>query len=80
MGKPIVVSDFPELKEKVEKYKLGYVFNPNSHKDIAIAINKVFSTEYIIKKKNFADFLHVYNWKNEKKKLMNVYKLFDEIF
>lgn len=74
MGKPIVVSDFPELKEKVEKYHLGYIFNPNLPEDIADSINKVFSNKYNIREENMIAFLHDYNWENEKKKLIDLYK------
>ncbi|MDP8267166.1 MAG: glycosyltransferase [Candidatus Tenebribacter davisii] len=73
MGKPLIVSNFPELKEKVEEYQLGYIFDPDSIEDIAKSINKIFSNDFSIKEENLYKFLNKYNWENEKKKLLLLY-------
>mgnify|MGYP005990284235 CR=1 FL=1 len=41
-GLPILVSDFPELRNIVEKYKCGLVVNSEKPEEIAKAINKIF--------------------------------------
>lgn len=74
---PILVSNFPEMKQLVDKYSLGYTFDPGEPREIANAVNELFETNFSINDKNYEKFSKDFNWKNEKCKLMNLYnKLF----
>lgn len=79
MGKPIVVSNFPELEEKVNKYHLGFTFDPNNPEDIASSINKVFANDFNLKEENVTSFLNDYNWNNERKKLLDLYNSITDV-
>lgn len=81
-GIPAVVSNFPELKKTIEGYKLGMTFNPDDPKDMAEAINYVLSDKdrYEEMKRNALKAARVFNWENESKKLLQIYRrLEDEI-
>jgi glycosyltransferase involved in cell wall biosynthesis len=73
-GLAIVASDVPELRKIVEKYHLGYLFNPYEPKDIASAIRKISSEKLPGLQKNARDAAAVLNWKNEEKKLFAIYE------
>jgi glycosyltransferase involved in cell wall biosynthesis len=81
-GLPTVVSNFPELKRVIKEYNLGRTFNPDDPKDIAEAINYVLSDKdkYEEMKRNALQAAKVFNWENESKKLLEIYKkLGDEL-
>ena len=81
-GIPAVVSNFPELKKIIEEHKLGMTFNPDDPKDIANAINYVLSDRdrYNEMKKNTLKANRIFNWEEESKKLLEIYKrLEDEV-
>ena len=75
-GLPVVGSNFPELKRIIEGYQIGKTFNPEGPKDIANAINYVLSDpkRYKTMKKNAQKAAMVFNWENESKKLLEIYK------
>jgi len=75
-GLPVVGSNFPELKRIIEGYELGKTFNPDDPKEIANAINYVLSdeTRYKEMKKNALKAAKIFNWENESKKLLEIYK------
>ena len=75
-GIPFIASDFPELS-KIANQGVGYTFNPEKPRDIANAIDKIFSNEGKLNEmKNKARMLakSKYNWGIESKKLLGVYE------
>lgn len=79
-GLPVAGSDFPELKKVIEGYKLGKTFNPDEPEDIAEAINYVLSDKerYNEMKKNALRAAKVFNWENESRKLLEIYKRLED--
>ena len=75
-GIPVAGSYFPELKRVIEGYEIGKTFNPDDPKDIAKAINEILTDKesYIKYRKNTEKAAQIYNWENESKKLVNLYK------
>jgi glycosyltransferase involved in cell wall biosynthesis len=76
-GLPIIASNFPLWEKIVEKNNLGITVNPLNPREIARAI------EYLIEHREEAKkmgengreaVLEKYNWENESKKLLEVYK------
>jgi len=80
-GLPVVASNFPELKRIVEGYNLGKTFDPEDPKDIAAAINDVLSDKarYEEMRKNALEAAKVFNWENESKKLLTIYRNLSEV-
>jgi len=75
-GLPVVGSNFPELSKVIKGYNLGSTFNPDEPKDIAAAIDYVLSDKnrYQEMKRNALRAAKVLNWKNESKKLLEIYR------
>jgi glycosyltransferase involved in cell wall biosynthesis len=75
-GLPVVSSDFPALKEIVEGYGLGYTFDPEEPESIVAAINFILADEhwYDTMKKNALEAAKIFNWENESKKLLEIYR------
>jgi glycosyltransferase involved in cell wall biosynthesis len=75
-GLPVAGSNFPELKKVIEGYDLGKTFNPEDPRDIAGAINYVLSDKdrYERMKANALKAANIFNWENESKKLVEIYK------
>lgn len=76
-GLPVITSDFPLWKEFVEENKCGICVNPLNPKEIAKAV------EYLIEhpeearkmgKNGRKAVLEKYNWENESKKLLDIYR------
>lgn len=76
-GLPVIASNFPFWREIIEKNNCGICVNPLSPKEIAKAV------EYLIENHNEAKkmgengreaVLEKYNWENESKKLLKIYK------
>ena len=76
-GLPVIASDFPLWKKIIEKNYCGICIDPSNPEKIAKAI------EYLIKHPDEAKkmggngkkaVLEKYNWENESKKLLKVYK------
>lgn len=81
-GLPVVGSNLPEFKKVIEGYRLGKTFNPDKPEDIAEAVNYVLSDKdrYDEMKRNALRAAKVFNWENESKKLLEIYKkLGDEL-
>lgn len=74
-GIPVVGSNFPEISQIVQKYKIGAIFDPENPKSIAEAIDFVFENEqrYEQMKRNTERVRSIYNWENEKIKLLHLY-------
>lgn len=75
-GLPVAVSDFPEMAKIVKEYEVGEVFDPEDPQDIARAINAILRDEkkYQQYKENAKKASEVFNWENESKRLVNLYK------
>lgn len=75
-GLPVIGSDFPALKSIIEGYHFGKTCNPEDPEDIAAAINWVLSDKkrYDGMRRNALKAAKIFNWENESKKLMEVYR------
>ena len=73
---PVLVSDFPEMKNIVENYSVGEVFNVDEPSSIIGVINNYFDNpDQIIKyEQNCLQASKELNWDNEEKQLFNLYK------
>jgi glycosyltransferase involved in cell wall biosynthesis len=74
MKVPILASNFPEMSKIINAYHLGTTFNPNDSKDIAKSVNDMFDNKFTISETDYESFIQDYNWDNEKKKLLRIYK------
>jgi len=75
-GLPVVSSNFPVLKAIVEGYGLGCTCDPEYPRDIANAINWVLSDKkrYDEMKRNALKAAKIFNWENESKELLKIYR------
>jgi glycosyltransferase involved in cell wall biosynthesis len=75
-GIPVVASNFPEMEKIVKENNIGTTFNPEKPESIAKAVKEVFSDDERYKqlKANTKIAAEKYNWENEEKKLLNIYK------
>jgi glycosyltransferase involved in cell wall biosynthesis len=75
-GLPVAASNFPELRRIIESYHLGRTFDPDDPEDIAKAIHNVFSDSdrYEQMKRNAIEAAKIFNWENESKKLLALYR------
>ena len=73
---PVLVSDFPEMKNIIENYSVGEVFNVDEPSSIIGVINNYFDNpDKIIKyEQNCLQASKELNWDNEEKQLFNLYK------
>ena len=73
---PIVSSDFPALKEIVEKYGLGCTFDPEKPESIAAAINFILADEerYNAMRENALEAARIFNWETGSQKLLEIYR------
>lgn len=72
---PVVVSDFPEMRSIVNRYKIGLTCDPADSMSIANSVNQIINnySEYS-KRESFEKTLKNYNWNNERKKLLKIYE------
>ena len=76
-GLPLVVSNFPLWKEIVEVNACGVTVDPQNAKSVAHGIRTIFETPdsiEIMGENGMAMARKRYNWENEAKKLLSVYK------
>ena len=75
-GLPVVSSDFPALKEIVEKYGLGCTFDPEKPESIAAAINFILADEerYNAMRENALEAARIFNWETGSQKLLEIYR------
>jgi glycosyltransferase involved in cell wall biosynthesis len=75
-GLPVVTSNFPALKSVVEGYHFGRTCDPEDPEDIAAAINWVLGNKkrYEKMKANALNAAKIFNWENESRKLLEVYR------
>ena len=75
-GLPVIASNFPEMRHIIDKYGVGTTFDPSAPKDIARAVVEIFEAPEKwrnIQEKTDAVAL-IYNWENESRKLIDIYK------
>lgn len=76
-GIPVVASNFPLWKEIIEKNNCGICVNPLNPREIADAVNYLIENPEIAErmgKNGQKAVIEKYNWDNEYKKLLNLYK------
>lgn len=74
-GLALAVSDLPELRKFVQKYKNGVLFNPQNPKNIARALDSLILYKFKLNeaKRNSLEEAKIMNWENEEKKLIKIY-------
>ncbi|PTI38347.1 glycosyltransferase [Mammaliicoccus vitulinus] len=75
---PVISCDFPEIKKVVNETKTGVVVDPHNAADIARAVNKLVKDEALRNSlsENTKHAKEIYNWNNEKAKLIDIYDEF----
>ena len=71
---PVVVSNLPEMRKLVLNNKIGVVLKKNTPKGLNEAINKAIKLEQNELKTNIKKLKTIYNWENQEKVLIDVYK------
>jgi glycosyltransferase involved in cell wall biosynthesis len=71
-GLPVIVSDFPEMKELVDQNNIGWLIEPSSENLIS-TINNITSEEVNLKKQNVASSKGKYSWENEEVNYIDIY-------
>jgi len=75
-GIPVIASDFPEMSRIINQYGVGITFDPSTPEDIARAAREILQNPE--KWQNLEEKTHslvsVYNWENESRKLIDVYR------
>ncbi|VBB43075.1 Glycosyl transferase group 1 [uncultured Paludibacter sp.] len=67
---PVLATDFPEIRNIVEKNKIGILINHYEPEYLAEAINKILLEEFDTS--HFSDLAKELCWENEEKKLMEI--------
>lgn len=70
-GIPVIASDFPDIKDLIKKYNIGYSCSTDE-KDIAFAIEKFTLTDDISRVKSST--IYDLSWQAQEKKLLNLYR------
>lgn len=75
-GIPVIASDFPELKDVVDRFKIGVTFDPEDPKDIARAADEILRNPQRAAdmRRNTAAAADAFNWENESAKLLELYR------
>jgi len=75
-GLALAVSDLPELRKFVIRFKNGVLFNPENPKNIARALDSLILSKSKLAeaKKQSLEAAKIMNWENEEKKLIKVYR------
>jgi len=71
---PVIVSNLYEMKRLVEKYKVGVVAKENTPYGLKEAIQKALILDKNELKENIKKAKKIFNWENQEKVLLNVYK------
>lgn len=80
-GLAVGVSDLPELKRIVNESGNGVIFDASDPRDIAAKINSILEDEQLLlnmKKNSLKASYEKYNWENEARKLIDVYRSLSE--
>jgi len=70
--KPILASNFPEMKKIIDNYNLGYTFDPSSPKNIALVVNQFVEEKFKVSEEDYKRYTNDFSWKNEQKKLLDL--------
>lgn len=72
---PVVASEFPEIKQVVQENQIGVTIDPHDSQNIANAVNTLLLDKELYRKykNNTLEAKKIYNWQNEKVKLLDVY-------
>jgi glycosyltransferase involved in cell wall biosynthesis len=75
-GLPVICSNLPEMARIVQKYQVGELVNPEDPASIANGIHAILRdpTHYAQMKANALIAAKVFNWQNESKKLLEIYR------
>lgn len=75
-GVPVVACDFPEIAKVVENNEVGVTINSHDFKEIAIAVNELLENQKLYNKykNNTIQTRAIYNWEEEKYKLLEIYE------
>ncbi|MCD8795559.1 glycosyltransferase [Mammaliicoccus sciuri] len=75
---PVISCDFPEIKKVVEETNTGIVVDSHSASEIANAVNQLVKDTSLRNQlsENTKQAKEIYNWNNEKSKLLEVYNQF----
>jgi len=71
---PVIVSNLPEMKNLVEKYRVGVVIKDNSPKGLKEAIDKALKLNRERLDENIKKVKSIYNWENQERVLLDVYR------
>lgn len=77
---PVIACDFPEIKRVVEENQVGIATDTHESQNIADAVNHMLHhpEDYERYRANTHRAKMIYNWQNEKQKLLNVYNTLDD--
>jgi len=70
----VIVSNLYEMKRLVEENKIGVVAKENTPNGLKEAIKKALRLDKYELKKNIQKVKKIYNWENQERVLLNVYK------
>lgn len=78
---PVVSCDFPEIKKVVEESNTGLIVDSHNASEIANAVNQLVKDTSLRNQlsENTKQAKEIYNWNNEKSKLLEVYNQFVSI-
>lgn len=73
---PVVSCDFPEIAKVVNDHEVGIAIDAHDYRNIAHAVNELLTNQerYAKAKANTKKAKYIYNWQNEKKKLLALYE------
>jgi len=71
---PIIVSNLPEMRNLVEKYRVGVVARENSPKGLKEAIDKALKLNKKEIERSIEKIKSIYNWENQERVLLKIYK------
>jgi len=71
---PLIVSNLPEMKRLVENNKIGVVAQQNTSEGLQVAIEKAIKLNQEELQENLKKVKEVYNWEEQEKVLLNLYK------
>lgn len=77
---PVVASEFPEIKQVVQENQIGVTIDSHDSQNIANAVNTLLLDKELYRKykNNTLEAKKIYNWQNEKVKLLDVYHNLEE--
>ncbi|WP_323702793.1 glycosyltransferase [Mammaliicoccus sp. Dog046] len=75
---PVISCDFPEIKKVVEETETGLIVDSHDASSIAQAVNELVENEALRNQlsENTKQAKEIYNWNNERSKLINIYNQF----